>query len=357
MNKEELIEALKAGNGKNDLAAKILNISTRSIERYKSRYGLAGQNIGIKIPVRPLKDIIRGKLSSGVMQVSDAAKELKVPEIEIAKILLELEGEGRILEKSQSGYYFNNNEAAENKIYNYFTKKLRFAAIGDTHACSKEQQLTHLNTFYDICAKEKIQDIYHTGDLVTGDGVYKGQRFETFCQSLDDQAEYIIEKYPQRKGITTHFITGNHDFSFFKTTGADIGKMVAGKRKDMVYLGRLGAYIHLTDKIKMHLLHPDGGGSYAKSYRPQKIIENYSSENKPNIVLLGHFHTAMQFYTRNVHAFCTGAFEGQTNFLLRKGLYPEVGGWIIEIVPNKDGSVLRIKGEWIPFYKSIFHDY
>jgi hypothetical protein len=132
--------------------------------------------------------------------------------------------------------------------------------------------------------------------------------------------------------------------------------LISKERKDMIYLGKLGAYVNLRENIKMHLLHPDGGGSYAKSYRPQKLIENYSSENKPNILLSGHFHTSMQFYTRNVHAFVTGCFEAQTPFLLRKGLYPEVGGWEIEIVPS-DKGILRIKGEWIPFYKPIYHDY
>ena len=353
--KEELTKVLENSKGDNDLAASSLGISTRTVERYKKIYGLSNKGVGKTAP--DIKTAIYHRLLNGIVHIETCAKELKIADMDVYKVIHELEIEGKIIEKSSSGYYINQNSIAENKIYNYFGKKLRFGAIGDTHCGSKEQQITHLNTFYDICEKEGIQDIYHTGDVVAGDNVYRGQRFETFCQSLDDQAQYVIEQYPLKKKIKTHFITGNHDFSFYKTSGADIGAMIANQREDMVYLGRLGAYINLSEKIKMHLLHPDGGGSYAKSYRPQKIIENYASENKPNIVLLGHFHTSMQFYTRNVHAFTTGAFEGQTNFLLRKGLYPEVGGWIIDIVPAADGSVLRIKGEWIPFYKNIFHDY
>ena len=48
------------------------------------------------------------------------------------------------------------------------TETIRFAIIGDTQIGSKYTQLTYLHNFYDICAKEEIKDVYHTGDLTEG---------------------------------------------------------------------------------------------------------------------------------------------------------------------------------------------
>jgi len=351
--KEELINLINQGKT-NVQISKIYKVDPSTISRWKNKLEITKEVLNNSLSI---KDKIKNILFENILDINIFAKENKIEKNEIYEILEKLEKQGHIIEKSASGYFINKNVIAQDKIYNYFGKKLKFGTVGDTHLCSKEQQITHLNTFYDICEKEGITEIYHTGDIVAGDGVYRGQRFETFYQSLDDQANYVIDHYPNRKKIKTHFITGNHDYSYFKQVGADIGKMIAREREDMIYLGRLGAYVELRENIKMHLLHPDGGGSYAKSYKPQKLIENYSSENKPNILLLGHFHTSMYFFTRNVHAFVTGCFEAQTPFLQRKGLHPEIGGWIVEIIPANDGSILRIKCEWIPFYKPVYRDY
>lgn len=353
INKIELDKVLKEHKSYKE-AALVLGVSVSTLRRWRTQLG--EENTTNPKNDSP-KDKIQKILAKGVLEINSFSKENEIEKNEIYKILEEIEKEGKIIEKSASGYYINKNTIAQNKIYNYFGKKLKFGVIGDTHFCSKEQQLTHLNTFYDICEKEKITEVYNAGDIVAGDGVYKGQRFETFFQSLSDQVEYVIDKYPKRKNIKTHFITGNHDFSFFKLVGTDIGELIAKDRKDMVYLGKLGAYVQLNENIKMHILHPDGGGSYAESYRLQKIIEGYSSENKPGILLSGHFHTSTYLFSRNVHALTTGCFEAQTPYLVRKGLFPKVGGWIVEIIPAKDGSILRIKLEWIPFYKHIYKDY
>lgn len=353
VDKKELVRLLNE-HKTNVAVAKILKVDPSTVAKWKNKYNIKPEEIVKNLPT---KDAIFTMLSDGILDVDSFSKQYKIEKHKIYETLEEIERNGSIIEKSASGYYINKNTIAQNKIYNYFGKGLKFGATGDWHLCSKEQQKTHLNTFYDICADEGVKEVYNTGDLVAGDGVYKGQRFETFYQSLDDQAKYAIDNCPNKKDITTYFITGNHDFSYFKSAGADIGEMIAKDRKDMIYLGKLGAFVNLRENIKMHLLHPDGGGSYAESYRLQKIIEGYAPENKPNILLAGHFHTSIQICVRNVHAFTTGCFEGQTPFLLRKGLFPKVGGWIIEIVPADDGSILRIKGEWIPFYKNIFKDY
>ena len=141
-----------------------------------------------------------------------------------------------------------------------------------------------------------------------------------------------------------------HDLSWWKRSGVDIGVLISAKRKDMVYLGQYSGEVVLSG-IRIRLIHPDGGGAYAISYKMQKLIEQIPSGRKPHIFIAGHYHTALYFFYRNIHAFQAGCFEGQTTFLLRKGLNPAIGGWIIDVETNKDKrkAVLSLSPTFVPF--------
>ena len=118
----------------------------------------------------------------------------------------------------------------------------------------------------------------------------------------------------------------------------------------MVYLGQYRGDVTING-IKVRFLHPDGGNAYALSYRAQKIAEQIPSGEKPHILVFGHFHTAHYFFYRNIHIFNAGAFEGQTSFLLRKGINPTIGGWTVRIRVAKDKkkTILSISPTFIPF--------
>lgn len=106
-------------------------------------------------------------------------------------------------------------------------KVISFGVIGDTHMGSKWQQLTHSNAFYDILEREGIPTVYHAGDITDGVRMRLGHEHEIFLQGSDEQEEYVIDKYPKRNGISTKFITGNHDHSSIKHSGHGIGKRIA----------------------------------------------------------------------------------------------------------------------------------
>lgn len=234
---------------------------------------------------------------------------------------------------------------------------IRFGLLGDTHFNSKYTQYTHLHSYYDILQKEGITEVYHTGDIDEGEQMRPGQVYENHIQGADEHIENIITIYPQRKNITTHFITGNHDTSIFKRVGFDIGKVIADRRSDMDYYGKDWAVIYLTPKCTMELRHPWDGGSYAMSYKPQKMIESISGGDKPNIIAIGHYHKSLYMEYRNVHAFLTGTFQAQTPFMKGKGLAANMGGWIIEIHVDDKGTINRIKPEFIPYYVPIKEDW
>lgn len=236
-------------------------------------------------------------------------------------------------------------------------KIIRFGLMGDTQLGSKYAQISHLIKFYDICKDLGITDIYHTGDITDGLKMRPGHEYELYCTSADELKEDVVKHYPKVKGITTHFITGNHDASLYKHVGYDIGMAIANERPDLKYLGRDCAVVYLTPNCTLELRHPWDGTAYAISYKPQKMIEAMESDSKPNILGIGHYHKAEYIFYRNVHCFQTGCFQGQTPFTRGKGISVHLGGWIVTVYVDENGYIQRIIPEFIPFYSSIKDDY
>jgi hypothetical protein len=235
---------------------------------------------------------------------------------------------------------------------------ISFGLMGDTQINSKYTQLTYLHEFYKICAAHgNIRDIYHTGDIDEGEQMRVGHQYECYTQGVDDHVIEIVLNYPRIDGLTTHFITGNHDSSIYKRCGVDIGDLIAGRRSDMNYLGRDCAVVNLTPRCTLELRHPWDGTAYALSYKLQKMIESMEADSKPNILAVGHYHKLEYMFYRNVHAFQTGCFQMQTPFTRGKGISVHLGGWIITVEVDENGSILRIIPEMIPFYKGINDDY
>lgn len=237
------------------------------------------------------------------------------------------------------------------------TTTLRFAIMGDTQLGSKYTQLTHLHNFYDICEREGIKDVYHTGDLTEGLKMRAGHEYEVYVVSADEMRDDVVKNYPKRDGITTHFITGNHDASIYRHIGYDIGQAIANLRPDMEYLGRDCAVINLTPNCTLELRHPWDGTTYALSYKTQKMIEAMESDSKPNILAVGHYHKAEYLFYRNIHTLQSGCFQGQTPFTRGKGISVHLGGWIVTIRVDKDGYIQGFAPEFVPYYKSLTDDW
>lgn len=250
-----------------------------------------------------------------------------------------------------------NQEPERHKANWDGTETLRFAIMGDTQFGSKYAQITYLHDFYDLCEKEGIHDVYHTGDITDGIKMRPGHEYELYLISADEMRDDVVRNYPKREGITTHFITGNHDASLYKHVGYDIGQAIANLRPDMKYLGRDCAVVNLTPNCTLELRHPWDGTAYAISYKIQKMIEAMESDSKPNILAVGHYHKAEYLFYRNVHALQTGCFQGQTPFTRGKGISVHTGGYIVTIHVDKDGTIRRFCPEFIPFYRSITDDF
>lgn len=238
-------------------------------------------------------------------------------------------------------------------------RKIRFAVVGDTHFGSKYVQMTYLNKFYNICKQKGITEIYHCGDITDGENMRPGHMYENYIHGAVDHVDNIIKHYPKIEGITTHFITGNHDASFRKLCGLDIGNLIQSRRSDLKYLGRDVANINITNNVTMQLRHPWSASAYALSYRSQKIVESMEASylDKPAILCIGHFHKMEYLYYHNVHVFQTGCFQGATPFTTGKGISISMGGWIIAVELDSENKLKSITPTAIVFDEPIKEDY
>lgn len=237
---------------------------------------------------------------------------------------------------------------------------VRLAVVSDTHLGSKHQQVTYLHDFYSYAEERKVHAYLHCGDWLDGsfkmhrDMAYRG----VFAHGFDAQLDYAVGNYPKprRRDIKTYGIGGNHDESFSNDTGADVVHHLAQARPDIEYLGYPSAYFDVGP-IRILLRHPSGGPGFALSYMLQRYIDGLASENKPHILLTGHYHVAAHLPSyRNVDAFLLPCFKSQDIYLDRKGLYPAIGGLILEFDYGDEG-LRRISPEWVLFRSPLAGDY
>jgi len=262
-------------------------------------------------------------------------------------------------EVSKRGFISTRREVLVNRTYKFprQLKPFKLGIVSDTHIGSQMQQISLLHEAYKEMAKEKVKVILHCGDMIEGNGkLYKGQIYEMFLHGADNMVKYAIENYPKADNILTYVIGGSHDFSFYKSDGADVLARIAEKRDDIRYLGVSGAFINIG-KIKIYLMHPDGGSAYARSYKMQKIIEQFPPAQKPNILLCGHYHITNELPNyRNVVGLQLPCFQTQTQYLRAKGLNPDIGYLILEVFPDIKG-IAHFKTDWRFFYEPSEGDY
>jgi len=226
--------------------------------------------------------------------------------------------------------------------------------VSDTHLGSREQALDELYATYQEFESRGIDTVLHAGDLVAGVGIYRGQVANGLMPGLHtykEQVDYATEAYPLIDGITTYIIAGNHDVEGEAgRIGADPVQAVSHRRRDFVYCGAYHGSVELPNGAHATMVHGRGGGGYAISYKPQRYIEGLPPGRKPALLIFGHFHVAGWFEHRSVPCMLAGCFEWQTDLLVRLGLQPAVGAWVVKMRLGDDGSVVGIVPEWLKFH-------
>jgi len=215
---------------------------------------------------------------------------------------------------------------------------LKFALVSDTHLGNKQAAKSELSDFYKKAWDEWVEAFIHCGDLVDWTwNVYKGQMYELENVWYDEQLKTTVNDYPYYWDIKTYVVWWNHDESFLKENWANIIKNIAHLRDDIIDMWFYDARIKLNG-VDINAHHGWWNMSYAKSYKPQKLIENIDTRDQPDIFASGHWHDALYMAYRNIHSFLPWAFLKQNLLAKRFNLGNTIGWWIVEVDIKEDGS-------------------
>lgn len=230
--------------------------------------------------------------------------------------------------------------------------------ITDTHLCSNAERLDLVNFAYDTFAGRGIKQVFHAGDFVDGQDVYRGhnQNLKVFGDMA--QAKYFIAKYPARPGIMTYGIAGNHDLATYLKTGNDVASLIVNGfehqgrhvegRKDIVYLGQYSHRVIFPQQVTMELLHPIGNASYAKSYKQQKRSENMDRNSRPDLQVTGHFHDFNFTWAGGSYLLALPGLQDATEYFKRLGL-PRGMGFVVLHYRIKEGKFVSLSPELFMF--------
>ncbi len=338
-------------HGTHAAVARAIGRDLRSLQRWRKRNGVV---VGDDPAPEPQTDPDAEKLLpllKGGRSIGDLADAVDKSPATVKRWLADLQTRGYNLAQAGESWRLDTYVAPAEARVDHSTReaRLRIGIVSDTHLGSKQQQLSHLEDFYARCQAAGVTDVYHAGDLLAGDGVYKGQTGEIFQHGEDDQVDYAAEAYPRREGVRTHVIGGNHDLVFVMHGGADPIRQLAAMRDDIDYLGPYSAWVQLAPNCVLYLVHGAGATAYAISYKLQKLIESFEGGRKPHLAAVGHWHQRAYMFARNVHGMLAGCFEAQTDFERRRALQPQIGGTILELEFADDGSVQTVKPEFVTY--------
>lgn len=223
-------------------------------------------------------------------------------------------------------------EVQDTRILPTSSPRQTVGVISDLHLGSKYCLRAQLRDCVEHFHARGIRQVLICGDLL--DGCYQHGVFELSHTGLEDQTEDLFLTLPALDGLTYHAITGNHDMTFASASGVNVGSFIVGYfrdrgRRDIRFYGDCGAFLSIAGAV-VHLWHPLGGASYAKSYKLQKQIEKYGAGEKPHILLTGHLHQFATVEDRGVFGVLVPAFQASGSaFSKRLGGQPALGGLIL----------------------------
>jgi len=281
-------------------------------------------------------------LKKGKYKYSDLESMWGLNRKKVRNLIYDIQQEGYTIKKERAPdgktmFYIPQIEIGSDEYLFDGPLYTRFGIISDKHIGSKYSNKKLLRNLYHIMKEEGANFIIDAGDLTDGFNVYRGQLNEIEVFGFDDAVNLVSDVHPD--DLKTYFVEGNHDISWYKNVGADIGKAIHRVRPDIIPIGKIGARIKGKDGAEIEVVHPNKGIAYANSYHGQKQVEQMV--DKPDLIIRGHHHIALYMKYLGTHVIEAGTTQKQTPFMKSKSLYPDLGGWIVELYNDK------IKLEWL----------
>lgn len=220
--------------------------------------------------------------------------------------------------------------------------RVRIGVVSDTHFGSKAALKTELTDFVNVAYNDfGVTTMLHCGDILAGNKVYRGQEAEVDYWGCDGQVEDACNSLPEKKGLEWYGILGNHDISFLKNAGIDVGDKIEKCRSDFHCLGSLKEKI-IINGIEIEMAHLKSV-AHARSYSLEKhVYRTYSKSNQPHVLFCGHRHANGYFEVQRIHTFLVPCFEDATLFLQYSDFMPSIGGLIVDFILDDDGNIVRV---------------
>ena len=184
----------------------------------------------------------------------------------------------------------------------------RFVLIADTHIGNPEvESFDVINSVYDYCIKNNINNVFHLGDLLDGikPNVLGDERLEKF----DEQIKIFLDNYPNIDEIKTYSICGNHDEVIHGTDGVscilDINsptyrdlRTLSRDKQSFVFYGRESMNIMFSDEDFRF-----GHRLYINPLVKRKILHHVDEidadikelTNDYSVCICGHLHAGLLF--------------------------------------------------------------
>jgi hypothetical protein len=244
--------------------------------------------------------------------------------------------------------------------------KFIFGTVSDNHLGSYHERLDVLNTLYDIFEERGISHVFNGGNWIEGESRFN--KADVHIHGMQNQINYAVREYPYRKGIKTYFISGDdHEGWYAQRNVINIGDLWQSEREkagkyDLVHLGYLEADVRITRKEDgfpqeswLRVMHPGGGSAYAWSYAAQKIVESFQGGEKPNILLIAHYHKFDFCMPRGVYCIQTMCTQDQSVFMRKKKLEAALGGVVVEGTVDDYGVVTSLSVTPYAFFDKKFY--
>jgi len=361
---KEIAARVKRGQSYRSIG-KDLGIHFSICQRYKD---------GPKLPVpqtsEQVEAAIRAVLKRGPSTAADLAAKLCIPIRTVRRFIDAMQSRGNMIMEYAGGVYemasTMNLEPGRHEVKGDTKGEWthHFGLTSDNHLCNRQSRLDVLNAAYDHFARQGITTVFNAGNWIDGEARFNKTELLT-APGMDNQMDYLIDKWPVRDGLTTHYIAGDdHEGWYAQREGIEVGKYLQMRaedqgRHDLKYLGYAECDVALkcgSHSAVMRVLHPGGGSAYATSYTAQKIVESYQGGEKPQVLIIGHYHKAEYGYPREVHCIQAGCTEDQSLFMRKKKIAAHVGFWELKIKQNAQGIITRVAVEWFPFFDRGFYE-
>lgn len=322
-------------------------------------------------PTNSPLDIVKKAFRSGPKTVGQLASLLQQQPAETRKFIHALINDGAMIHELPNGSFdaFSIDVLDPGKdAHEHYDRGDGWNVFGwtsDNHLCNKHSRLDVLNQAYDRFAAEGVKIVLNGGNWIDGEARFNKRELVT-APGMDNQINYLIDKWPVKDGILTKFIAGDdHEGWYAQREGVDIGQYLQTKaetagRYDLKYLGYGEADISLnieSASTVLRLMHGGGGSAYALSYSSQKIVEAFQGGEKPSILLVGHYHKFDWCYPREVNVVQLGCTTDQSLFMRKNKIQAHVGFGIVKFQQDPvDGHITRFGVEWFPYFDRKYYE-